>query len=62
MAKLNLEIRISKILVDNIRNTTSALQKIVDLHGTKSKSRHECAEMANIARTALYNLKESEDG
>ena len=57
MAKANIEIEISKVLVENIRNLIDALQKIVALHGTKEHPRHECTHMANIARDALREIK-----
>ena len=59
MAKLNIEIELSKILIENVHNLTSALQKIIALHGTEEQPRHECTKMANIARNALNASKGS---
>jgi len=42
-------------LISRLGDYKIALEIIVSLHGSKEHARHECTEMANVARLALAN-------
>lgn len=53
MAKLNIQIELNGLLINNVRIMTDALERIIALHGSRNEARHECGEMVRIASSAL---------